>query len=161
MIKDLDKLYARYVTDPNVLGELLQAVSSYGAYVSRYAGHSDPEDAGQETMLRFWHKLGEYDPSRGSLKPWIKSIATNLVRNDMASLERRSTDMPGELPEPTTVSFDAIHVDLRKYTMKERAVLYWTAIDKDFSLTAQRFDCTPQELRRLLHRIKVKYNPAA
>ncbi|GIE95080.1 RNA polymerase subunit sigma-70 [Paractinoplanes rishiriensis] len=75
----------------------------------------EAEDAAQETLLRAWRHLGDYDPARGSLRTWVYRIATNVCLDMLRSAQRRaratdfaSTAAPGgdlgpPLPETTWV----------------------------------------------------------
>src|SRR5258708_7713406 len=49
----------------------------------------DAEDLVQETVLRAWEKRATLT-SRGSYRAWLDSIATNLCRNTLARVPRRS-----------------------------------------------------------------------
>ena len=163
MTKDLDKLIFMYRTDPTVLDNLLTAISSYAkALAIRNDRRNDAEDIGQDMAIRCWQKLDQYEVSKGSFKRWVQVATLNYLRNEAELLENRMTlEMPEHMPEPQGSDTDTTTVSLVKYNDREKALLYWTAIDQDFSTTAKRFDVTPQELRRRLHRIKTKYNPAA
>ena len=48
---------------------------------------ADADDVTQETFLRAYRSLGQFDVSR-PLRPWLFSIATNLARNRRRSLGR-------------------------------------------------------------------------
>ena len=112
-------------------------------------------------MLRCWDKLGEYDPAKGSFKGWVKTVTVNYMRNEADLLANRVTDSLEHMPEPAPLPDDTTSVSLARYNDREKQLLYWTATDQDFATTAKRFNLTPQELRRRLHRIKTKYNAAA
>ena len=56
----------------------------------------EAEDAAQETMLRAWKHLGDYDSGRGSLRTWVYRIATNVCLDMLRSAKRRGLTMaPG------------------------------------------------------------------
>ena len=68
----------------------------------------EAEDAAQETLLRAWKHLGDYDAARGSLRTWVYRIATNVCLDMLRSAQRRarSTDFApsGDLGEPMPAS---------------------------------------------------------
>jgi RNA polymerase sigma-70 factor (ECF subfamily) len=59
----------------------------------------------QEAFTRVWLGAGTHDPTRGSVKPWIFTIALNTARSDLArkrsrtphvSIEEAGLDLPDE-----------------------------------------------------------------
>jgi RNA polymerase sigma-70 factor, ECF subfamily len=59
----------------------------------------------QEAFTRVWLGAGTHDPARGSVKPWIFTIALNTARSDLArkrsrlphvSIEEAGLDLPDE-----------------------------------------------------------------
>ncbi len=62
------------------------------------------EDMAQETFITAYHKLGSYNPTKGSFKTWLFTIAT---RKCLDHLRRRRTlpledalTLPSSLPSP-------------------------------------------------------------
>jgi len=41
------------------------------------------EDLAQETFLRAWKSLGQYEPTRGAFSTWLFTIARNLAFNEL------------------------------------------------------------------------------
>lgn len=70
--------------------------------------HQEAEDLTQETFIRAYRALGEYDAERirsMDLSPWIWTIAMNLGRNHLRDRARRPTyvelsDTGADDPEP-------------------------------------------------------------
>lgn len=70
------------------------------SYVRRMMGQSpDVEDIFQDTFLRFWSTIDQFDPAKASLPAWLHRIAHNLCidafrrqrpREDVDRLEDRS-----------------------------------------------------------------------
>jgi RNA polymerase sigma-70 factor (ECF subfamily) len=60
----------------------------------------DAEDAVQESLLRAWRGLGDFD-HRSSLKTWLYRIATNVCLDSLAIAKRRLR--PADLSAPVTV----------------------------------------------------------
>lgn len=70
--------------------------------------HQEAEDLTQETFIRAYRALGEYDADRirtMNLRPWLWTIAMNLGRNHLRDKSRRPTyvemtETGNEDPEP-------------------------------------------------------------
>ena len=58
------------------------------------------EEIAQETFLRAWRNLGQYDPRRGQFSTWLYTIAKNLTLNELShAVHERELSIGGELPE--------------------------------------------------------------
>jgi RNA polymerase sigma-70 factor (ECF subfamily) len=77
--------------------------------------HQEAEDLTQETFIRAYRSLGEFEPARFEdlrLSPWLWTIALNLGRNHLRSRSRRPTfvemqEHGSHDPEPPdTVAWD-------------------------------------------------------
>jgi len=62
----------------------------------------DAEDLVQETLLRAWRGLAEFE-GRASLRNWLYRIATNACLNALASRKSAQRMLPQELGPPTSV----------------------------------------------------------
>ncbi|HEY8113069.1 MAG TPA: sigma-70 family RNA polymerase sigma factor, partial [Actinomycetes bacterium] len=72
------------------------------------------EDVVQETLLRAWRHPESLDPSRGSLRPWLWTVARNIVVD--AARARRA--------RPQEVSEDALAV-IPVEDQIDQALLAW------------------------------------
>lgn len=54
-------------------------------YVARRVGHDAADDLAAETFLAAFRQRQRFDPARGTVRPWLYGIATNLI-----GLHRRS-----------------------------------------------------------------------
>ena len=61
----------------------------------------DAEDLVQETLLRAWRGLAEFE-GRASLRNWLYRIATNACLNALASRKSSQRVLPQELGPPTS-----------------------------------------------------------
>lgn len=59
----------------------------------------DGEDAVQETLLRAWRGLGEFE-GRSSLRNWLYKIATNICLNGLAARQRTARLLPQNTGPP-------------------------------------------------------------
>jgi RNA polymerase sigma-70 factor (ECF subfamily) len=60
----------------------------------------DAEDAVQETFLKAWNALDEFE-GRAAFKNWLYRIATNACLNALTSRSRRGRLLPQQLTEPS------------------------------------------------------------
>ena len=92
-------------------------VDAYGRDVYSLAlrlhghGRPDAEDAAQDAFVRAYQALRTYEPKRIAdldLRPWVLTIALNVVRNRNRSRARRPTAALADSPTPddTTTATD-------------------------------------------------------
>src|SRR5260370_32829731 len=61
----------------------------------------DADDAAQETMIRAWRSLDQFD-GRAALRTWLYRIATNVCLDELAHRSRRARPMDEAAPGATT-----------------------------------------------------------
>jgi RNA polymerase sigma-70 factor (ECF subfamily) len=89
------------------------------ALAKRVTGsQSDAEDVAQETLVRTWSKLGEWDLGRAKIDTWMHRVALNLC---IDRLRRRKNTV--DIEEVTLVdqkdnAFDLLAEDQRKQRVK-------------------------------------------
>jgi RNA polymerase sigma factor (sigma-70 family) len=161
MSRDIDKLYEAYAADSDdqaKLGALLEAVTGHARKLANRHGHNDPEDVGQETMIRCWKDLSTYDPTKGSLKSWVSTVALNYMRKQADLLRNRMTEYPEHLPEPECSDVEVKSYSLEWANDEEKQLLFHLSQTLDFAETARHFLMSPKALRSRLERIKAKRN---
>jgi RNA polymerase sigma-70 factor (ECF subfamily) len=93
----MDDLTADLARDLDGAFPALVASAGPGLYwgLRRLCGdHQEAEDLAQETFIRAYRSLGEFDQARFDdlkLSPWLWTIALNLGRNHLRSRSRRPT----------------------------------------------------------------------
>ena len=99
------------------------------AYLVRLTrDHARAEDLLQETMLRAWRRPAAFEPGRGPVRGWLRTVARNLAVDDIRARSSRPSER--ELTEEATHSepgedpYDA-------------AILAWEVADALSALSAQ------------------------
>ena len=114
--------------DPEALEEVYGEFSRpVFAMLLRMTGdRASAEELLQETFLRLWRRRDAFDPGRGSILPWLMTIARNLALDRLRSAgekQRRLEDHPQEMPEPAAVTGGEAWVDARRAAEQVREAL--------------------------------------
>src|SRR5438477_2195575 len=67
----------------------------------------DADDATQETMIRAWKNLDQFD-GRAALRTWLYRIATNVCLDELADRKRRERPIEEGLPSPGAPPLEAL-----------------------------------------------------
>jgi len=78
----LAQLYDRWV----------ESVYSMASHLLRDT--DEAEDVVEETFWQVWQRAGSYDPSRGTVRTWILTIARSRTLDRLRARNRRLTDTP-------------------------------------------------------------------
>lgn len=158
----MDELCRRLAADLDAaFPDLVDALASdvYSG-LRRLAGADDAQDLTQETFIRAYRALGEYDTVRIRslrLRAWVWTIALNLGRNHARDRARRPT--PVELedrfgvedPEPADVA--AWDRRLRSLPpAQRRAVVLRHIVGLDYGEIAEATGRPPTTVRSDVHR---------
>lgn len=85
--------------EPEALAELYDRYGrlAYSVIISIVRDSGVAEDLVQETFLRVWNRVGGFDAERGSLGPWLLTVARNRaidhVRSSGARLSRNAFEL--------------------------------------------------------------------
>lgn len=87
--------------DPVALGDLydLYGAGAYSTVLAIIRNESVAEDLVQETFLRVWNRAHRYDPSKGSLGTWVRTVARNQALDYLRSVEGRLSAQAAPLIE--------------------------------------------------------------
>ena len=77
--------------DPHVMGDLYDNYGrlAYTLILRVVRNAATAEDLVQETFLRVWNRAQSFDAARGSLGPWILTVARNRAIDHLRSTEGR------------------------------------------------------------------------
>jgi RNA polymerase sigma-70 factor (ECF subfamily) len=128
------------------------------------------EEVAQETFLRAWRNLGDYDRQRGEFSTWLYALARNLAINELArASHRHETAMGDEVPDAAcdrpqplaSLLMDErrrqLHDALRRLPLEDRSALA-LAYNDDLALAdvARIEGCSTGAIKTRLHRAKRK-----
>jgi RNA polymerase sigma factor (sigma-70 family) len=119
MSRDSERLQAAIDGDPAAVESLL--LESYDAvlrhiefaFPAHLAARTSPQDIIQETFVRAYRSLGSFRPrDHGSFRGWLRTIADNVLRDEMRSTSRRPRATPTVAPADSSTSGFANILDL-------------------------------------------------
>ena len=115
---DLAELFARVARqDRAAFSELYDQLSPlvYGLALRTTKAPALAEEVTQEVFLQVWRQADRFDPSRGSAKSWVATLAhrraVDTVRRSQAAIDREDA-LPKD-PSPPDVSEEIIELDER------------------------------------------------
>ncbi|WP_322628883.1 RNA polymerase sigma factor [Halothiobacillus sp.] len=128
------------------------------------------EDLAQETFLRAWQKLGDYDPQRAAFSTWLFTLARNRALNELnRPAVRHEILMGDDLPDhpstqPVPLNQWLIHEQnqllqaaLRQLPLADRSVLALAYIeDLDLSAIGRIEGVSTGAIKTRLHRARQK-----
>ena len=125
--------------DPEALGELydIYGRAIYGLVIRIVRDTGIAEDLVQETFINVWRRAPSFDPQRGAVGPWLKTVARNRALDYVRSSESRKYRLCGKLeqmedpalfvhPERRALAAYEIGVifdAMRKLSVNQRAVI--------------------------------------
>jgi RNA polymerase sigma-70 factor (ECF subfamily) len=128
------------------------------------------EEVAQETFLRAWRNLGDYDAQRAAFSTWLFTMARNLALNELACASNRYELVMGDeiaelacqLPQPLALLLESerkrlLQAALRQLPLADRSALAlaYTA-DLDLAAVARIEGSTTGAIKTRLHRAKQK-----
>lgn len=126
------------------------------------------EEVAQETFLRAWQRLGDYDQARAALSTWLFTIARNLALNELtraASVQERTwgealPEVVSEHGQPVQNVMarqgrEQLRQALRLLPHDDRSALALAYYDElDMASIARIEGCTVGAIKVRLHRAK-------
>ncbi len=85
--------------DPDAMGELYDRFGRavFAIALRMVRNPATAEDLVQETFIRVWNGIGQFDHNRGSLAAWVGAIARNRVLDYVRSVDFRASQFACEL----------------------------------------------------------------
>jgi RNA polymerase sigma-70 factor (ECF subfamily) len=128
------------------------------------------EDIAQETFVRAWRHLDDYQPMKAAFSTWLFTIARNLALNELTSTRSKNEfssgeelpDMASETPEPLQmlcIKQQHFHLQaaLRQLNMQDRSVIGLAYVDELSMADIARIEGDSLEaVKTRLHRAKEK-----
>jgi len=139
------------------------------SYLGRMGfSQAQAEDLAQETFIRAWQHLGQYDAHRAEFSTWLFTIARRLALNELERAGNRLETHWGEEP-PDVASHDAtplehveqheqqrrLHAALKRLPPRERnllALAYSQGLD--MKSISHIEGCSEGAIKTRLHRIR-------
>lgn len=129
---------------------------------------SHAEEIAQETFLRAWKRLGDYDPRLAAFSTWLFTIARNLALNELSRAaklheETMGDDLPDvacQNPQPFEVLANAkqkqrLQESLLKLSIADRSALALAYIENLELVAIGRIEgCSTGAIKTRLHRAK-------
>lgn len=136
----MDSLPARLSADlDRWFPDLVRALQNELYSGLRSLAGADAEDLAQETFIRAYRALSDYEPARVeklALRPWIWTIALNVGRNHLRALNRRPRAIALEdvgRPDPEPIDTTAWEQRLARLSLPiRRAVVLRHVVGLDY-----------------------------
>ncbi len=133
-------------------------------------GQAQAEDLAQETFLRAWQSLEQYDAQRAEFSTWLFTIARNLAINERSRAAHQHevweghapADTPSPEPEPDTLLVrtqqrEQLQRALAQIPVADRCVLALAYISElDIASIARIEGCTAGAVKTRLHRARTR-----
>lgn len=133
-------------------------------------GQAQSEDLAQETFLRAWQALAQYDAQRGEFSTWLFTIARNLAINERCRKSNHHEvwegsmpiDMPSQEPGPSEVlacaqQREQLRSALAQLAAGDRCVLALAYVSGlDLASIARIEGCTTGAVKTRLHRARTR-----
>ncbi|MBJ7311691.1 RNA polymerase sigma factor [Rugamonas sp. CCM 8940] len=128
------------------------------------------EEIAQETFLRAWRKLADFDPSLAAFSTWLFTIARNLALHELErAAHRRENAVLDDVAEPACErpqpeaqlagkqQRQRLQAALHRLSLQERSALALAYIEEmDLAVVARIEACSVGALKTRLHRAKEK-----
>ncbi len=97
--EDSDLVRRLKLRDPHAMADLYDRYGrvAYSLIYRVIRNAAAAEDLVQETFLRVWNRIQSFDPDRGSLGPWILTVARNRAIDYLRSVDGRMSSGALEL----------------------------------------------------------------
>jgi RNA polymerase sigma-70 factor (ECF subfamily) len=129
------------------------ASAVYNYCFRRVANWATAEDLMSATFLEAWRRRDEVEMTRGSVRPWLLGVATNLMRNDWRSTRRREAAMK-RVALTTPMSTDGPADEVAERIDDERRM-------SELSQALSRLPIEQQEVVALVLWTELSYDDAA
>ena len=131
-------------------------------------GQAEAEDLAQNTFLRAWQSLGQFNQTRGAFSTWLFAIARNLAIDERHRSGRQPEAMDGAAPDDTASpqagpeellararQHRRVHAALLQLAVADRCVLALAYIaELDMDSIARIEGCTVGAVKTRLHRAR-------
>lgn len=128
------------------------------------------EEIAQETFIRVWRNLGEYQASKAAFSTWLFTIARNLAFNEFSRARSQyelaaGDDLPdiaSEEPEPMHILCTKqrqlkLQLALRQLNMQDRSAIGLAYVQELTMADIARIEnCSVEAVKTRLHRAKEK-----
>jgi RNA polymerase sigma-70 factor, ECF subfamily len=128
------------------------------------------EEIAQESFIRAWRHLDDYQSMRAAFSTWLFTIARNLALNELTSTRSKNEfssseelpDMASDAPEPMQVlcikqQHSRLQMALRQLNKQDRSVIGLAYVDELSTADMARIEgCSLEAVKTRLHRAKEK-----
>jgi DNA-directed RNA polymerase specialized sigma24 family protein len=162
MVSNLANAHVKYTADPTdeMVNELMSAVTEYSISVclKRSICMTDAQEVAQETALKVWQRLKEYDPTRSAFKTWVHRCTLDAISINRRKAEALAKNVEGQrltrytyrAPDPLLLT------EVRTAAGKNVDLVDLVMSLGDVSAAAKKLNISTKAAYRRLERIKVE-----